>query len=214
MSVLLVWSSLWPGHCLSEAGRQRVPGRHPWIFRPHLQCHRFWTILWLLGSDPDRKSVGGWSPEKGFSHWSCRFGTPGHLFCFFFDNQLFKIFSGHPCRHINPYHGQRGRLDRKEKAFHLPPLRLHCLQRQLLVQLVPHGLLLVSLNQASGRFWLLYLCLGWFSSQILFLWWMIFEAIHEFLGGRHVITVVAVLYITDITSVESRWPEFLRMVIV
>ena len=33
---------------------------------------------------------------------------------------------------------------------------------------------------------------------------MIFEAIHEFLGGRHVITVVAVLYITDITSVENR----------
>ena len=136
------------------------------------------------------------------------------LFRVFFENQLFKIFSGHPCRHINPDHGQRGRLDRKEKAFHLPPLRLHCLQRQLLVQLVPHGLLLVSLNQASGRFWLLYLCLGWFSSQILFLWWMIFEAIHEFLGGRHVITVVAVLYITDITSVESRWQEFLRMVIV
>ena len=33
---------------------------------------------------------------------------------------------------------------------------------------------------------------------------MLFEAIHEFLGGRHVITVVAVLYITDITSIESR----------
>ena len=37
------------------------------------------------------------------------------------------------------------------------------------------------------------------------LWWMIFEAVHEFLGGRHVITVVAVLYITDITSIENRW---------
>ena len=35
-------------------------------------------------------------------------------------------------------------------------------------------------------------------------WWMIFEAIHEFLGGRHVITVVAVLYITDITTIENR----------
>ena len=34
---------------------------------------------------------------------------------------------------------------------------------------------------------------------------MIFEAVHEFLGGRHVITVVAVLYITDITSIENRW---------
>ena len=33
---------------------------------------------------------------------------------------------------------------------------------------------------------------------------MIFEAIHEFLGGRHVITVVAVLYITDITTIENR----------
>ena len=74
-------------------------------------------------------------------------------FLAFFDNQRFKIFSGHPCRHINPDHGQRGRLDRKEKAFHLPPLRLHCLQRQLLVQLVPHGLLLVSLNQAFLFLW-------------------------------------------------------------
>ena len=75
------------------------------------------------------------------------------LFWLFLTNQLFKIFSGHPCRHINPYHGQRGRLDRKEKAFHLPPLRLHCLQRQLLVQLVPHGLLLVSLNQSFLFLW-------------------------------------------------------------
>ena len=35
-------------------------------------------------------------------------------------------------------------------------------------------------------------------------WWMIFAAVHEFLGGRHVITVVGVLYITDITTVENR----------
>jgi MFS family permease len=35
-------------------------------------------------------------------------------------------------------------------------------------------------------------------------WWMIVEAVHEFLGGRHVITVVGVLYITDITTVENR----------
>ena len=35
-------------------------------------------------------------------------------------------------------------------------------------------------------------------------WWMIFEAAHEFLGGRHVMTIAGVLYITDITQVENR----------
>jgi len=35
-------------------------------------------------------------------------------------------------------------------------------------------------------------------------WWLTFEAIHEFLGGRHVISIAAVLYITDITDIENR----------
>merc|ERR1712127_93826 len=33
---------------------------------------------------------------------------------------------------------------------------------------------------------------------------MIFEAIHEFLGGRHVISIVSALYISDITTPEQR----------
>jgi len=35
-------------------------------------------------------------------------------------------------------------------------------------------------------------------------WWLSIEALHECLGGRHVITVAAILYITDITELENR----------
>ena len=35
-------------------------------------------------------------------------------------------------------------------------------------------------------------------------WWLTFEAVHEFLGGRHVITIAGALYITDITQMENR----------
>jgi len=35
-------------------------------------------------------------------------------------------------------------------------------------------------------------------------WWLVCEAVHECLGGRHVITIAGALYITDISNVENR----------
>jgi len=35
-------------------------------------------------------------------------------------------------------------------------------------------------------------------------WFLVLEFLHEFLGGRHVITALAILYISDITPLESR----------